>query len=252
MKRFKSQIFESSEQTTREDIIISRLAYLAWVLDNTKDQSDRTRIQNIYNALENVTFDTNGKLRSLEDTAAYIKQTMQDNQGLIPGLPDEDQIEEIDQKLDSFKELHPDVYDKYVRRIKESNLDKHSSGKEDDDQAGQILNPDTEKDEKSAKKTIDDLTDIYGFTNIIGLEPEKKPSDLDKNLKKEIKQAKNDKSLMPTIDSEEKVKGDEESKEGPEKSSDESEKSKEGSEESEEKSEETDDNEENIINNIML
>lgn len=206
-------ITEKQTSQTRESITLDRLAYLRWVLDNLEDTKEYVKIQNMYNALEDLNFDANGKLRSLKDLESYIRQTMEDNKGEIPNLPTEEQIEEIDKKFKSLKDLHPDVVDKYEDKIKKSHIDKKSS--KSDDQADQILNPEDSEDEDKIKKEIAKLNTTYGFTNIIGLEPNLKPSSEDEKLKKELKQAKKDNALT-SVDLEEEPEGGEEAPEEPE------------------------------------
>ena len=194
---------EEQEEASRWDITNSRLAYLQWVIDNTKDKEKSNKLQEMYNALYNITYDTGGDIRSLDDTISYITQTMQNNKGLIPGLPSNDQIEEIDKKAASFEELHPEEYESYIKRLESSNLDKSKKDKED--QADSVLSPADTKDDKDARDKLATLTSIFGFTNIIGLEPNRKPSAEDLKKKTELKKDQKDNALLQDKDSDEKL-----------------------------------------------
>lgn len=187
---------ESVEEDSRESVMLNRLGYLQWVIDNTKHEKDKEKLEGIYNALYNITWTTSGKLRSLNDIISHVTQTMQDNEGKIPGLPDEDQIEEIDEKSISFEKLHPDEYESYIKKIKQFNLNKKSNDKEN--QAEEILNPTDIESEKESLNKINELTDIYGFTNIIGLEPERKPSKEDIQNKKDLEKDQKDNAILQT------------------------------------------------------
>ena len=192
---------EEQEVASRWDITNSRLAYLQWVIDNTKDKEKSNKLQEIYNALYNITYDTGGDIRSLDDTISYITQTMQNNKGLIPGLPSNDQIEEIDKKAASFEELHPEEYESYIKRLESSNLDKSKKDKED--QADSVLSPADTKDDKDARDKLATLTSIFGFTNIIGLEPNRKPSAEDVKKKSELKKNQKDNALLQDTEDDE-------------------------------------------------
>lgn len=234
---------EEQEEASRWDITNSRLAYLQWVIDNTKDKEKSNKLQEMYNALYNITYDTGGDIRSLDDTISYITQTMQNNKGLIPGLPSNDQIEEIDKKAASFEELHPEEYESYIKRLESSNLDKSKKDKED--QADSVLSPADTKDDKDARNKLATLTSIFGFTNIIGLEPNRKPSAEDMKKKTELKKDQKDNALLQdTEDDETSIKKPETSGE---ESSDES-----GEESSDESGEELSDIEEDMIMYVVM
>ena len=246
---------EEQEEASRWDITNSRLAYLQWVIDNTKDRKKSNALQEIYNALYNITYDTSGDIRSLDDTISYITQTMQNNKGLIPGLPSNDQIEEIDKKSASFEELHPEEYESYIKRLESSNLDKSKKDKED--QADSVLSPADTKDDKDARDKLATLTSIFGFTNIIGLEPNRKPSAEDLKKKSELKKDQKDNALLQDKDSDEKLlkkpeEGGEES--GEESSEDTGEEGGEesGEESSDESGEELSDVEEDMIMYVVM
>ena len=217
---------EEQEEASRWDITNSRLAYLQWVIDNTKDKEKSNKLQEMYNALYNITYDTGGDIRSLDDTISYITQTMQNNKGLIPGLPSNDQIEEIDKKAASFEELHPEEYESYIKRLESSNLDKSKKDKED--QADSVLSPADTKDDKDARNKLATLTSIFGFTNIIGLEPNRKPSAEDMKKKSELKKDQKDNALLQDTEDDEtalkkpEISGEESSDESGEEGSDES------------------------------
>jgi len=191
---------EEQEVASRWDITNSRLAYLQWVIDNTKDRKKSNALQEMYNALYNITYDTDGDIRSLDDTISYITQTMQNNKGLIPGLPSNDQIEEIDKKAASFEELYPEEYESYIKRLESSNLDKSKKDKED--QADSVLSPADTKDDKDARDKLATLTSIFGFTNIIGLESNRKPSAEDMKKKSELTKDRKDNAMLQDIEDE--------------------------------------------------
>lgn len=238
---------EEQEEASRWDITNSRLAYLQWVIDNTKDKEKSNKLQEMYNALYNITYDTGGDIRSLDDTISYITQTMQNNKGLIPGLPSNDQIEEIDKKAASFKELHPEEYESYIKRLESSNLDKSKKDKED--QADSVLSPADTKDDKDARDKLATLTSIFGFTNIIGLEPNRKPSAEDIKKKSELKKDQKDNALLQDTEDEETAlkKPETSGEESGEESSDES-----GEESSDESDEELSDIEEDMIMYVVM
>ena len=246
---------EEQEEASRWDITNSRLAYLQWVIDNTKDKEKSNKLQEMYNALYNITYDTGGDIRSLDDTISYITQTMQNNKGLIPGLPSNDQIEEIDKKAASFEELHPEEYESYIKRLESSNLDKSKKDKED--QADSVLSPADTKDDKDARDKLATLTSIFGFTNIIGLEPNRKPSAEDLKKKSELKKDQKDNALLQDKDSDEKLlkkpeeggeeTGDETGEEGGEETGDET-----GEEGGEGSDEELSDIEEEMVMYVVM
>lgn len=245
---------EEQEEASRWDITNSRLAYLQWVIDNTKDKEKSNKLQEMYNALYNITYDTGGDIRSLDDTISYITQTMQNNKGLIPGLPSNDQIEEIDKKAASFEELHPEEYESYIKRLESSNLDKSKKDKED--QADSVLSPADTKDDKDARDKLATLTSIFGFTNIIGLEPNRKPSAEDMKKKSELKKDQKDNALLQDTEDDEtslkkpETSGEESSDESGEESSEES--SDDPGEESGEEGEALSDVEEDMIMYVVM
>lgn len=207
--KYKKLLTENSDtEIDREGIIIRRLAYLRWVLDNLKDNKQYVKIQNMYNALDNITFNASGEVRSLGDTIEYIHQSLLDNDGEIPGMPTEEQIEEIDKKANDLESLHPDVFDAYIKRLEKANLDKKT--KDQSDQADQILHPKKDESDEKLKEKIADMTSIFGFTNIIGLENDLKPSEKDIKAKEELKKAKEDNSLLSIQSEEDDVAAEEE------------------------------------------
>jgi hypothetical protein len=111
---------------------------------------------------------------------------MIENEGKIPGLPTEDQVENIDEKVKAFKELHPDAYKACMNHLDKENADKGSK-KKSDDNAKDLLSPEQPEDDAEAINKISAMNDLYGFTNILGLEPKRKASDYDKERKKDVK-----------------------------------------------------------------
>ena len=110
----------------RENIIKERLTYLQYLMDNTKDKKERTSLERMYTCLYNINYNVNGKLRTISDMFTYCNQIMTENKGIIPGLPTEEQIENIDEKASAFKNLHKSDYEAYLTRFEKSNLPSYS------------------------------------------------------------------------------------------------------------------------------
>lgn len=196
MHRKVTPVIESKTVTDRVDITNERLVYIKYVMDTTTNNVEKVAMERMYNALLNLTYDSNGKPRSLKDLYTYLNQTMVENKGKIEGLPTESQIENIDQKVRAFKELKPDEFNAYLTRLEKEMLDKNGTKK--DDAAANLLHPAGDDTDSQVISKIRDMSSIYGFTNILGLEPDRKPSKEDEKKKDEIKQQQ--KTGVPTID----------------------------------------------------
>lgn len=174
----------------RENIVKERLVYIKYLMDNTSNKKDTTQLERMYNTLYNCNYDINGKLRSLQSMFTYINQTMTENKGIIPGLPTEEQIENLDGKASTFKNLHKQDFEAYLTKFEKSNLDK--AGTKKDDEANDILSPENPDDNEKALKSIREISSIFGLTNILGLEPKRKPSDNDLKHQAELKKQQAD------------------------------------------------------------
>lgn len=191
LSSMKSQPVTEAKVTDRIGIIKERLVYIRYVMDTSSKSNEKVAMERMYNALFDVTFNADGTPRSLNDLYSYIDQTMIENKGKIPGLPTEAQIENIDEKVQAFKELHKNEYKAYLKLIDKELLDK-SSKKKDDDAAADLLHPGKEESEDKTVNDIRQLSTIYGFTNILGFEPERKPAQQDKENKDEIDKQRRD------------------------------------------------------------
>ena len=206
IKKTPANMNEANMVTDREGICKERLAYIKYVIDTTDNSVEKVRMKRMYDAIYNLTFGDNGKLRSLKDLYSYIDHTMIENKGKIPGLPTETQIENIDEKVQAFKELHTHEFESYIKQIDKKLLDK--SDRKSDDAADDLLHPD--KKEMDAQ-TIDDirkLSSTYGFTNILGLEPERKPSKKDVDDEEEVTKQRKDGSPNASSKDSKDVKAD--------------------------------------------
>ena len=180
-------LFEAeSVNKYRENIIKERLVYIKYLMDNTSDKKEVSKLEKIYNCLYNINYDSNGKLRTLNDMFTYINQTMTENKGLIPDLPTNDQIQTIDEKAAAFKKLHEVEFNAYLTRFEKVNIDKADNNQKSDD-AKSVLSPENPEDNKKALSKIREISSIFGLTNIIGLEPKRQPSSKDMENQKELK-----------------------------------------------------------------
>lgn len=191
-----TNITEDKHSSDMESICKSRLAYIKYTIDNTHNDDEKSKLESMYNAIYNCCFDVNGKVRTMEDLYKYLDNVMIENEGKIPGLPDNDQITNIDDKCDAWKKLSPDEFDKYVTQIDKNNLDKQGTKKTDN--AKDIISPENTKTDTEALDKIKGISSIYGFTNILGLEPTRKASSDDETKKDEVKKQQKDGS--PTAD----------------------------------------------------
>lgn len=196
MHRKVTPVMETETVTDRVDITNERLVYIKYVMDTTTNNVEKVAMERMYNALLNLTYNSNGEPRTLNDLYTYLNQTMVENKGKIEGLPTESQIENIDQKVQAFKELKPDKFNAYLTRLKKEMLDKNGTKK--DDAAADLLHPTGDDTDTQIISKIRDMSSIYGFTNILGLEPDRKPSKEDEKKKDEIKQQQ--KTGVSTID----------------------------------------------------
>ena len=197
---------DSKAATDRIGITNERLVYIKYVMDTTTNSVEKVAMERMYNALLNLAYTTDGQPRTLEDLYTYLNQTMVENKGKIEGLPTETQIENIDQKCKAFKELHPDEFEAYLTRLKKQQLDKAKTEK--DDAAANLLHPSDNDDDSQILGKIRKMSSIYGFTNILGLEPERKPSKEDDDQKDEIAQQQKAKTTGIDTDDNENVKAD--------------------------------------------
>ena len=200
-------LFEAeSVNKYRENIIKERLVYIKYLMDNTNDKKEVSRLEKIYNCLYNINYDSNGKLRTLNGMFTYINQTMTENKGLIPDLPTNDQIQTIDEKAAAFKKLHEVEFNAYLTRFEKVNIDKADNNQKSDD-AKSVLSPENPEDNKKALSKIREISSIFGLTNIIGLEPKRQPSSKDMENQKELKlQQKTGDPLANPEDNEEETK----------------------------------------------
>lgn len=191
-----TRIYESTN-SKREDIMMDRLAYIQYVIDNTTDSNDKASMQNMYSTLYNLTFNENGKIRSMSELYTYIAQTMRDNSGKIPYLPTNDQIFNIDEKVYALKKTHKETFNSYINRIQKYNIDKQEDvdDKNKDSEAKELLSKEHPKNDKQAKDKISGLSDIFGFTNILGLESDRKPSEDDVKAKDKLRKDQKDASV---------------------------------------------------------
>lgn len=184
IKKTPANMNEAKMATDREGICKERLVYIKYVMDTTDNSVEKVKMERMYNALYNITFNTNGELRTLDDLYTYINETMTENKGTIPGLPTNDQIENIDKKVKAFKELHEDKFKAYLNRLEKENLDKAKTEKKD--VAKDLLSEKQPKNDTDAMSEIKKISSIPGLTNILGLEPERKMSSDDVDKQKEV------------------------------------------------------------------
>ena len=175
----------------RENIVKERLVYLKYLMDNTSNKKEVTKLEKMYNCLYNLNYNVNGRLRSLNDMFTYINQIMTENKGLIPDLPTNDQITTIDEKAKAFKELHKSDFDAYLTRFDKTNIDKAET-KKTDDSAKSVLSPENPQDNKKALEEIRKISSVFGLTNIIGLEPTRQASKEDVKRQEELKKQQQD------------------------------------------------------------
>ena len=202
----QTPVTEVKGATDRVDIIKERLIYIKYVMDTTSNSVEKVQMERMYNALYNLTFNSDGTPRSLKDLYTYLNQVMIENKGKIEGLPTETQIENIDKKVQAFKELHEDKYKAYLTRLDKELLDK--AGNKDNDAAADLLHPAGDESDSEIINKIREMSSIYGFTNIIGLEPERKPSPEDDNKKDEIELQQKAKTTGIDTDDNKDVKAD--------------------------------------------
>lgn len=188
--RKPANITEAKDATDMVTICKERLVYIKFVMDTTTNNVEKVKMERMYNAIYNCCFDTNGKPRSLTDLYTYLNETMIENKGKIPGLPNNDQILNIDDKLKAWRKTSPDKFDAYMARLDKENLDK--AGTKKSDKAKDLLSPDHSDDDTKAMDKIRELSDVYGFTNILGLEPTRQASKADDSKKDEIKKQQKD------------------------------------------------------------
>lgn len=184
-------VMEAEKKTDMETICKERLVYIKYVMDTTSKSVEKVKMERMYNAIYNCCFDSNGKARDLKNLYAYLNDTMVENKGKIPGLPTNEQVENIDEKLEAWRKTSPDKFDAYMTQLEKENLDKHGTKKSD--KAKDLLSPENGEDDKGSIEDIRKLSSEFGFTNILGLEPSRKASQADKDNKDEIEKQENDK-----------------------------------------------------------
>ena len=188
--RKPANITEAEDATDMVTICKERLVYIKFVMDTTTNNVEKVKMERMYNAIYNCCFDTNGKPRSLANLYTYLNETMIENKGKIPGLPNNDQILNIDDKLKAWRKTSPDKFDAYMTRLDKENLDK--AGTKKSDKAKDLLSPDHGDDDTKSMDKIRKLSDVYGFTNILGLEPTRQASKDDDSKKDEINKQQTD------------------------------------------------------------
>lgn len=190
IKKTPANMNEAKMSTDREGICKERLVYIKYVMDTTSNSVEKVKMERMYNAIYNLTFNTNGELRTLDDLYTYLNETMVENKGTIPGLPTNDQIMNIDEKVKAFKELHEEKFKAYLNRLEKENLDKAKTEK--NDAAKDLLSDKQPKSDTEALDEIKKISSIPGLTNILGLESNRKMSVDDVNKQKEVEKQHKD------------------------------------------------------------
>lgn len=200
MKNINQYIYEqlSKLKDQRRDILIKRLAYLKYA-DETKGNN---KFKDLYDLLFNFLFDEYGSVRDNKNLYNYIEKLIQDNNGTIPGLPNNGTIETIDKKINALDEIEPSTLKKYIKEVEKEALSREKSGKKSD--TGSFEN---EMKDSELKEKINNIINTEGFTNILGLESSQKMSALDKDKIKEKED--NIKKNIPNEDDEEEDSGEE-------------------------------------------
>ena len=183
-------VMEAEQGSDMESICKERLVYIKFVMDTTTNNVEKVKMERMYNAIYNCCFDANGKVRTMEDLYTYLNETMVENKGEIPGLPTNDQVVNIDDKCKAWRKTSPDKFDAYMARLNKENLDK--AGTKKTDKAKDLLSPDKPDSNTEALDKIRDLSTKYGFTNILGLEPNRQASKEDDEKKDEVNKQQKD------------------------------------------------------------
>lgn len=183
-------VMEAEQGSDMESICKERLVYIKFVMDTTTNNVEKVKMERMYNAIYNCCFDANGKVRTMEDLYTYLNETMVENKGEIPGLPTNDQVVNIDDKCKAWRKTSPDKFDAYMARLNKENLDK--AGTKKSDKAKDLLSPDKPDSNTEALDKIRDLSTKYGFTNILGLEPNRQASKEDDEKKDEVNKQQKD------------------------------------------------------------
>ena len=194
MRSINKYVYEqlSKLKDQRRDITIKRLAYLKYA-DETKGNKE---FKDLYDLLFNFLFDEYGNVRDNRNLYNYIEKLIQDNNGTIPGLPNNGTIETIDKKINALDEIEPATLKKYIKEVEKEAVSKEKSGKKSND--GSFEN---EMKDSELKEKINDIIDTEGLTNILGLESSQKMSLLDKDKLKD--KEKNKEKNLPDDEYEE-------------------------------------------------
>ena len=162
----------------RMSINVQRLAYLKFAMaDNKRDKG----LKKMYDTLYKLTFDKDGHVRTNKELLDYLKQTMEDNLGDIPGLPSNNAIEAIDKKIKALDELDPKKLQIYIKEVEKEVSDSEAKASEKDKK----VTLDKDISDKELMKKVSELIDKEGLSNILGLEKDRKMSEADK---KKLKQ----------------------------------------------------------------
>lgn len=183
MKSLSQYITEqlSTLISQRMDITVQRLAYLKFAMeDNDKDKG----LKEMYDTLYSLVFAKDGHTRSNQELLDYIKKTMEDNLGSIPGLPNNDAIENIDKKIVALDELDPNKLQYYMKEVEKEISDSKSKASKEDNKTSF----DKDISDKELIEKISELVDTEGLSNILGLESDRKMS---KDDKTKLKQKEN-------------------------------------------------------------
>ena len=162
----------------RMTINVQRLAYLKFAMaDNKRDKG----LKKMYDTLYKLTFDKDGHVRTNKELLDYLKQTMEDNLGDIPGLPSNNAIEAIDNKIKALDELDPKKLQTYIKEVEKEVSDSEAKASE----KNQKVTLEKDLSDKELMKKVSELVDKEGLSNILGLEKDRKMSEADK---KKLKQ----------------------------------------------------------------
>lgn len=193
------QLSELKDQRT--NISLQRLAYIKYAIAN----GDKTKgLQEMYDALMNITFDKNGYPRDNKSVFDYIQKQMKNNLGAIPGLPDNGTVVEIDKKIKALDELDPKTIQKYMKEVEKDITHRNVKNGKKEKKADFI----EDMSDEELQKKLDGLINKEGLSNVIGLEKAREMSAEDK----EKLQNKKENKEVAGESSEDKKKKEEEEK----------------------------------------
>lgn len=180
MKSLRQYITEqlSTLISQRMNITVQRLAYLRFAMEDNKNDEG---LKEMYDTLYNLVFAKDGHVRSNQELLDYIKKTMEDNLGNIPGLPNNDAIENIDKKIVALDELDPNKLQHYMKEVEKEISDSKSKASKEDSKTSF----DKDISDKELMEKISELVDTEGLSNILGLESDRKMSKDDKTKLKQ-------------------------------------------------------------------